>query len=328
MKIGAKLLLAVLSSGAFCRTPCRKMGCQRSPESYDIKAVLLVPDAPAASPEIAGCPIFPADNPWNRDISRDPIDAKSDVYIANIQAHGQGVVHADFGSRRRYGIPINVVPATQPRVNVTLGEYADESDPGPHPLPLDGELEEGRDQHLLVLQTGTCRLFELYHARREGDGWFADSVATFDLRSNQLRTNTWTSCDQAGLPILPGLVRYEEARSGTIRHALRVTFEHTQAAWIAPARHPGNDDSDRDAPPMGLRLRLKSGYNLSNIHGAARVVAEALKRYGLIVADSGANWYITGETDRRWDDDDLAQLEDIPGTAFEVVQAGPLERRP
>lgn len=326
MKIGAKLLLAVLSSGAFCRTPCRKMGCQRSPESYDIKAVLIVPDAPASSPEVAGCPIFPADNPWNRDISRDPVDAKSDVYIANIQAHGQGVVHADFGSRRRYGIPINIVSATQPRVNVTLGEYADESDPGPHPLPLDGELEGGHDQHLLVLQTGTCRLFELYHARREGDGWFADSVATFDLRSNQLRTNTWTSCDQAGLPILPGLVRYAEVADGGIRHAIRVTFDHTQNAWISPARHPG-DTRDRSAPPMGLRLRLKADYDLAPYRGAVRVILEALKRYGVIVADTGSNWYLTGAPDLRWATANLHALEDVPGTAFEVVQSGPVMRR-
>jgi hypothetical protein len=280
-----------------------------------------------ATPSLAGCPMLPPDNAWNRDISNDPVDPLSAQYIANIQRHGDPNLHADFGSNPEYGIPYVVVPPTQPRVPIRYDEYGDESDPGPFPIPLDAPIEAGRDHHILALQTGTCRLFELYHARREGNGFVAGSGATFDLRSNRTRPEEWTSCDQAGLPILPGLVRYDEVTRGAIRHALRVTFEHTQGAWIPPATHPGGDDDDRTAPPMGLRLRLRADYNIRRVRGHARVVLEAMRRYGLIVADTGSNWFITGTTDRRWNDEDLDQLKEIPGTAFEVVQSGPLRRR-
>lgn len=283
--------------------------------------------APGARPTLGGCEVFPPDNPWNRDISRDPVDPRSERYIANIQAHGDPNLHPDFGSNPDYGIPYVVVPAEQPRVPIRFTEYGDESDPGPYPVPLDAPIEAGRDHHVLVLQRGTCRLFELYHAGREGPGWRAGSGATFDLRSNRLRPQEWTSCDQAGLPILPGLVRYDEVMQGEIQHALRVTFEHTQAAWIAPATHPGGGD-DEDAPPMGLRMRLRASFDTSRLHGQSRVIARALQRYGMFVADTGGNWYVSGSTDRRWRDDDLEQLKAIPGTAFEVVASGPLQRRP
>jgi len=281
--------------------------------------------APDAGASLGGCPMFPADNPWNRDVSGDPVDPRSDRYIANIQAHGDPNLHPDFGANPEYGIPYVVVPASQPRVPIRFTEYGDESDPGPYPVPLDAPIERGRDHHVLVLQQGTCKLFELYHAARDGAGWRAGSGATFDLRSNRLRPREWTSCDQAGLPILPGLVRYDEVMAGEIRHALRVTFEHTQSAWVAPATHPGGDD-DPDAPPMGLRIRLKASFNTARLHGQARVIARAMQRYGMFVADTGGNWFVSGSTDRRWRDDDLEQLKEIPGTAFEVVASGPLQR--
>ncbi|MBI5512473.1 MAG: hypothetical protein HY909_01820 [Deltaproteobacteria bacterium] len=289
---------------------------------------LLAPPASGPGPVLGGCPLFPADNPWNQDISRLPVHPQSGRFIANIQAHGDPNLHPDFGSDRAYGIPYTVAPAGTPPVPIRYDEYGDESDPGPFPIPLDVAIEGGNDRHILVVQSGTCRLFELYHSRREGRGFVAGSGASWDLRSNALRPDTWTSCDQAGLPILPGLVRRDEVQAGAIRHALRVTFDHTQAGWIAPARHPGGDDSDPDAPPMGLRLRLRADYDLSRFHGATRVILEALKRYGMFTADTGTNWFITGAMDPGWDDDDLAQLRDVPGTAFEAVLTGPIQRRP
>lgn len=283
------------------------------------------PDAGVAT--LGGCEMFPPDNPWNQDVSALPVDPRSARYIANIQAHGAPNLHPDFGSDPRYGIPYVIVPENQPRVPIRFTEYGDESDPGPYPVPLDAPFEHGRDRHVLVLQQGTCRLFELYHAQRDEDGWAAGAGAIFDLRSNALRHEEWTSCDQAGLPILPGLIRYDEVMSGEIRHALRVTFEHTQAGWIHPATHPGGDEQDLNAPPMGLRLRLRSTFDLSPYRGAARVILLALQRYGMFVADTGSNWFISGTTDPRWNDADIDQLKDVPGTAFEVVQSGPIRRR-
>ncbi len=280
-----------------------------------------------APPTIGGCALFPPDNPWNTEVSSLPVDPRSDAIIANIQSHGDTFLHADFGSNPEYGIPYSAVPATQPGVPIRYNEYGDESDPGPFPIPLDAPVERGRDHHVLVVQSGTCRLFELYHARRDGAGWIAGSGATWNLASNRTRRQTWTSCDQAGLPILPGLVRYEEVANRAILHALRVTFEHTREAWIDPATHPGGD-SDPDAPPMGMRLRLRRDYDISRVRGAARVVLVAMRRYGMFVADTGGNWFVSGGTDRRWNDDDLDQLKRIPGTAFEVLRMGPLHTRP
>lgn len=278
-------------------------------------------------PNLGGCAIFPPDNAWNREVTALAVSPRSAATIANIQAHGDPHLHADFGDNPEWGLPFVVVPPTQGAVPVRYDEYGDESDPGPFPIPLDAPIEFGNDHHVLVLQQGTCRLFELYHARRERNGWVAGSGATFDLSSNRTRHEEWTSCDQAGLPILPGLVRFDEVSAGVIRHAIRVTFEHTQGAWIAPATHPGTDDNDPDAPPMGLRLRMRADYDTRRIYGQARVIVEAMKRYGLLVADTGGNWYLSGATDRRWNNDDLDQLKNIPGTAFEVVDTGPLRRR-
>jgi hypothetical protein len=279
------------------------------------------------APFEAGCPILPARNPLNTDISRAPVDPRSAAYVASIglAAH----LHPDFGSNPGYGIPYTVVGTHQPKVPIRFTEYGDESDPGPYPVPPGAPVEgagEAGDRHVLVLQRGSCKLYELYSAARTGTGWDAGSGAVFNLRSNALRPAGWTSADAAGLPILPLLVRYPEVRAGHIDHALRVTVARTQRGYVAPARHFASASSDPSLPPMGLRLRLKAGFSLSGFHGQALVVLRALKRYGLIVADNGSPWYITGAPDRRWNDEDLDQIKRVPGSAFEAVRTGPVVR--
>jgi hypothetical protein len=266
--------------------------------------------------------MFPQNSPWNQDVSGLSVDPRSDAYIASI-SEGADFLHADFGSNPDYGIPYVVVPASQPFVSITYDEYGDESDPGPFPIPPDAPVEDGGDRHVLVVQQETCRLYELYHAARAGTGWTAGSGAAFDLRSNRLRPDTWTSADAAGLPILPGLVRFDEVSAGEIRHALRFTVHEAQRAFIHPATHYGTS-SDPSTPPMGLRLRLKASFDLSGFHGQARVVLEALRRYGMIVADRGTSWFVSGATDARWNDEDLDQLKTVPGVALEVVMSGPI----
>jgi hypothetical protein len=273
---------------------------------------------------VGGCEVFTASHPMNQDISDAPVDAQSDAYIANIAAHGPMRLHPDFGASARFGIPYVIVPQETSPVEVTFDEYGDESDRGPYVIPRNPPIELGNDRHVLVVQRGTCKLFELYHARRNGTAWTAGSGAIFDLRNPLQRPRGWTSCDQAGMAIFPGLVRYTEVAAGSIRHALRVTFDHTQNGWVAPANHPGGTN-DRTAPPMGLRLRLKRSYDLSNVTGQSRVILEALKRYGLIVADTGTNWYISGAPDARWIPSDLDQLEEVSGEAFEVVAPDHIE---
>jgi hypothetical protein len=275
--------------------------------------------AGAAGPSVAGCPVFPAGNAWNRDVSHDPVDPHSDAYVGALS----GNLHPDFGSGRYgdYGIPFTVVPRDEPLAPIRFTAYGDESDPGPYPVPGDARVEGGSDRHVLVVQQGTCRLYELFGAERAGQGWNADSGAVFDLRSNRDRPAGWTSADAAGLPIFPGL-----ARPGPIHHALRFTVRRTQRAYVAPARHFASSDTNPDLPPMGLRFRLRADYDLSGFHGQALAILKALRTYGMIVADNGSNWYISGTPDPRWDDDDLDQLKRVPGGAFEVVRPGPLHK--
>jgi hypothetical protein len=282
-----------------------------------------------AGPREYSCPIFPAGNPINRDISHAPVDPNSAAYIASIGLTGH--LHPDFGTNPSYGIPYTVVGAHQPTVPIKFTEYGEESNPGPYPIPanapVEGAGEEG-DRHVLVLQEGSCKLYELYNAQRDAQraagGWDAGSGAVFDLRSNALRPNGWTSADAAGLPIFPLLVRYPEVRAGRIDHALRVTVQRTQAGFIHPATHFASSSTDPSLPPMGLRLRLKASYSLAGFHGESLVVLRALKRYGLIVADNGSSWYITGAPDPRWRDEDLEQIKRVPGSAFEAVRTGPI----
>jgi hypothetical protein len=279
----------------------------------------------AASPPFEyGCPIFPANNALNRDISGAAVDPRSATYLANIGLSGH--LHPDFGTPQSYGIPFSVVGQGQPKVPISF-RYRSESEPGPYPVPANAPVEgagDGGDRHVLVLQRGSCKLYELFAASRAGGGWAAGSGAVFNLRSNALRREGWTSADAAGLPIMPLLVRYPEVRAGRIAHALRLTVIHTQRGFIHPANHFASESSDPNLPPMGLRLRLKAGFSLSGFHGESLIVLRALKRYGLIVADNGPSWHVTGAPDPRWNDGDIEQLKRVPGSAFEVVQSGPI----
>jgi hypothetical protein len=280
-------------------------------------------DAFAGSPVIGGCAVFPGDNAWNTDVSQAPVDRSHD-YIGSL---GSITLWPDFGGDGAYGIPFVSVPFTQPLVPVSF-EVADESDPGPYPTPPDAPVEAGGDRHVLTLRQGDCRLFELFAAEREGAGWHAYSGAVWDLRSNAPRPERWTSADAAGLPILPGLARREEADSGVIRHALRITVPVTQKAYIHPATHWASSNTDPDQPPMGLRLRLKASYDISGLRGQARAIAVALKTYGALVADNAGSprVYVGGAVDRGWDDEALAGIKTIPASALEAVQTGAVVR--
>lgn len=285
------------------------------------------PGQGGVSPQIDGVEIFPPDNPWNRDISNDPVDPNSANYMTNMNG-GTKFLHADFGSNPDYGIPFVVVPGTQPKVPMVF-DYADDSDPGPYPIPPNAPIEGGAsstgDRHILVLDKDNHKLYETFSSYYVGPGWQCGSGAIFDLTSNSLRPDYWTSADAAGLPILPGLVRYDEAAvAGEIRHAVRFTVARTQRAFIHPATHYASSFTDSNLPPMGLRVRLKANYDLTRFTGAARAILVALKKYGMLLADNGSDWYITGASDPRWDDNDLNQLKTVPASAFEVVQSGPI----
>jgi hypothetical protein len=293
---------------------------RRTLAALAVVSALLAAQPALAAPTIGGCRVFPATNAWNRDISRAPVDPRSDEFVRNIGLEAN--LHPDFGSGRHgnFGIPLTVVPRSQPRVPVRFAAYPEESDPGPYPVPLGARVEGGSDRHVLVVQRGTCRLYELFGARRVAGGWEADSGARFNLRTGALRPRGWTSADAAGLPIAPGLARADEARAGAIRHALRVTVPRSGRAYRAPARHFASSSDDPGLPPMGLRLRLKASYPIGGFRGQARVILTALRRYGLIVADNGSPWFVSGTADRRWDDDELDQLKRVPGSAFEAVR--------
>jgi hypothetical protein len=276
-----------------------------------------------------GCPMFPADNALNQEVATLPASPRSQAYIESIglSAH----LHPDFGNNPAYGIPYEVVGPEQPKVPVKFTAFRSESDPGPYPIPADAAIEGGGrrgkgDKHVLVMQEGSCTDYELYKAsrNRKAGGWKALSGAVFNLRSDALRPEGWTSADAAGLPILPLLARYQEVSSGAIDHALRVTVPRSQRAYIHPATHFASSSSDPALPPMGLRLRLEASYPVSGFSGQALVILEALKRYGLIVADNGSPWYITGAPSPGWNEASLQQLKQVPGSAFEAVETGPI----
>jgi hypothetical protein len=286
----------------------------------------LTGPAGAASPTIGGCSIFPVDNVWNARIDGLPVAASSAAYISTIGA--TKTMHPDFGAGLwdggPIGIPFVTVPGNQPGVPVTV-DYDDESDPGPYPVPDNPPIEGGPDgdgdRHILVLDTGHCVLHELYYAfPKPGGGWHAGSGAVFNLSSNALRPDTWTSADAAGLPILPGLVRYEEVAAGGIRHAIRFTAPATQKRHVWPARHDAPSNTSASVPPMGQRFRLKASFDISGFSPVMQVILTAMKRYGIILADNGSAWYVSGVPDSRWDDDDLgSSFHSIPGSAFEAV---------
>lgn len=279
----------------------------------------------ASSPSIENCLVFPVDNVWNTRIDNLPIDSKSDEYIASIGA--DIVVHPDFGTvwnGAPIGIPYNIVTGAQPLSQISF-EYTDESDPGPYPIPTDPLIEGGSssdgDRHILIVDKDNCILYEIYRAYPlEGNTWEAGSGAIYNLRSNNLRPDTWTSADAAGLPILPGLVRYEEIAAGIITHALRFTAVNTRKQHIWPARHDASPITDENVPPMGQRFRLISSFNITGFSPEVQVILKALKEYGMFLADNGSNWYITGSPDSRWDDDMLVrELRLVKGLDFEAV---------
>jgi hypothetical protein len=274
--------------------------------------------------QIGGCPVFPPDNAWNQEIATASVHPQSSRIIDHIQRIGSTALHPDFGENQSYGIPFVVVPASQPQVPIIYDAYGDESDPGPFPIPLDAPVESGSDGHVLVVQQQTCQLYELFVGRRQGDGWVAQSGAHFDLSSNALRPLGWTSADAAGLAILPGLVRYDEVAAGRIDHAIRVTFAQTQRGFVLPATHFASSNADPTLPAMGMRLRLRADFDVNALSGQARVIAVAMQRYGLMVADNGSNWFFQGAPSSGWVDADLNQLKAVPGSAFEVVDTGPV----
>jgi hypothetical protein len=282
---------------------------------------------PPAEPMIDGCQVFPSDNAWNTDISSYPVDPNSANYLAAMNA-GTKNLHPDFGSNPTYGIPYITVPGTQPKVPITFTLYGDQSDPGPYPFPADAPIEGGPsstgDRHVIVIDRDNCILYETYDSYYVGPGWDVGSGAIFHLNSDALRPDGWTSADAAGLPIFAGLVRYYEVQQGAINHALRFTVHQTQEGYIHPATHWASSSTNPDLPPMGLRVRLKASYDISHFTGESKVVLVALKKYGMFVADNGSDWYITGETNTSWHDNDLDQLKTVPASAFEVVKTGPI----
>jgi hypothetical protein len=283
----------------------------------------LAPGAGASPLATApGCPIFPGTNVWNKRVDALPVDPHSADYLSNIP---QGIgVHPDFGSFQGYGIPINVVGGSQKRKRVRF-RYKDQSDHVGYPIPKHPKIERGSDAHMLIVDRGHCRLYELFAAHKTASGWHAGSGATWDLRSNHLRPAGWTSADAAGLPILPGLVRWNEVRKGVIDHALRVTMPETCKGFIYPARHQAGSQSDcSQYPPMGLRLRLRGDYPVQNLPRQARVIAIAMQRYGIIVADNGTEWFVQGASNAHFNDDGLHHLNEITRADFVVVDTSTL----
>ena len=285
-------------------------------------------------PPTAGtCSIFPADNVWNTPVDTLPVSANSATYVNTIGASSP--THADFGSGLYDGAPIGIpwitVPGTQTKYPVTF-DYADESDPGPYAIPLSAPIEGGSastgDRHAIAIDTDNCILYELYSAYPQASSWKAGSGVIFNLKSNALRPAGWTSGDAAGLPIQPGLARYDEVAAGEIRHALRFTVPHTQKAYIWPARHDASSLTGTQYPPMGQRFRLKASFDISGFPADVQVILRALKKYGMILADNGSAWYISGAPDDRWSNDNLSTMRRIPGSAYEAVDESSLMINP
>jgi hypothetical protein len=291
----------------------------------DLGSCQVFPDPPAGTP--ANAKSLPDQSAWNQDISKAPRAKNSAAVIRYIERHGgDGNIHPDFGTPATYGFPYSVVGEGAPRLPMDYQAYGSESSPGPFPIPADAAVEGGPksdgDRHVIAVDSSSCKLFETYRSFYKPSPqphWNTDSGVEWDLNSTAIWHEGWSSADAAGLPIFPGLVRYDETAAGTLDHAIRVTFSSTRDAYVHPAVHCAGDTSSAAAPAMGTRLRLKAGYGLGGLSGAAKTIALAMKRYGLIVADNGSDWYISGSSDSRWNDGNLNQLKRIPGSAFEVV---------
>ena len=291
-----------------------------------------VPDL-GINASLKGKRVFPADNPWNQDISGLPVDPNSANLISSMGL-GTGL-HPDFGTTWNgapNGIPYVVVSGSQQKVPITFTDYGDESDPGPYPVPQNAPIEGGPnatgDRHVIVIDRDNWKLYELFGAYPVGGGasWRAACGAVFDLNSNSLRPAGWTSADAAGLPIFPGLVRYDEVSElKAITHALRFTASRTRKAYVYPARHFASSNTDPNLPPMGMRVRLKASFDISRFSPNVQVILRAMKKYGMILADNGSNWYVSGAPDPRWNDSELGTLSGIKGSDFEVVQMGPVQ---
>jgi hypothetical protein len=300
------------------------------------------PDGPAGagrSHDLGACAVFPAGTGsrddytyWNLDVSGAAVDPLSDQYVASMGGASGTKVHPDFGSDPTYGIPFDVVGGDQAMVPISF-DVADESDPGPYPFPPDAPIEADTDAHVLVIDRDHCKLYELGNSVYDAGAnrWSGYAGAVFDLRTGTpLRPETWTSADASGGPIFVGLARYEEVAAGAIHHALRFTASRTQHAYVHPATHYASSDTGAALPPMGLRLRLKASAcpgllsGAGTTHPQSKVIVQALCTYGMILADNGSNFYISGTTDPRWDDEDLSYLKTIPGADFEAIETGPL----
>jgi len=338
------LSLLLLGAGLACSSGLSGAPRPTEPPSSAPVPTVPAPTAPPASPaqtaappSIGGCQVFPTDNVWNARVDTLPLDHLSHTYVDSIGASAK--MHADFGSGiwppdtgGPIGIPYVVVPGAQAFVDVLFSPWGDESDPSPYPIPANAPIEGGPnsdgDRHVLVLDQGNCTLYELGNAKPQNDGtWIANCGAVFHLTSDALRPATWTSADAAGLPILPGLVRYDEVLSGAITHAIRFTAPQTQDTFIWPARHQAGDP-DASLPPMGQRFRLKASFDISGFDPQARIILQALKTYGMILADNGSSWYISGAPDERWNEDVLHELDQVPGSVFEAVDESSLMADP
>ena len=302
-----------------------------------LAVMVAVPQAASAGTPLPGapnCPMFPADNVWNTNISSLPVDPHSAAWMASMDSATTNL-HPDFGPSddpsTPYGIPYTVVSPTTPQVPITF-QYASESDPGPYPFnastPIEGGAQSTGDRHALMVNPSTCTLYELYDAQYSASGSTAGSGAIWNLNSNNLRPSGWTSADAAGLPILPGLVRYDEVQSGSITHAIRMTAESTDTSFIWPARHEAGTSSNPDLPPMGARFRLKASYNISGFSPQAQVVLRAMQQYGLILADNGSNWYFGGTADSGWPSALVNELKEVPASEFQAVDESSLMVNP
>jgi hypothetical protein len=320
----------MMSSGGVVRTLCGTALLAGSLVSAASFSNAISASAGTPLPGAAGCPMFPADNVWNTSIANLPVNAHSAQWLASMNAPTTNL-HPDFGPSgdpsNPYGMPYTVVPPGHPFVNVSF-QYAGESDPGPYPFGADTPIEGGQnasgDRHALMVDPSTCTLYELYNAQYSPSGSTAGSGAIWNLRSNALRPAGWTSADAAGLPILPGILRYDEVQSGSVTHAIRMTAQTTDTSYLWPARHEAGARSDPNLPPMGARFRLKAGFNIGGFSPQAQVILRAMQQYGLILADNGSNWYFGGSADPAWPPSLVQELKQVPASAFEAVDESSL----